>query len=456
MPPKASVLIAEDETQAREALRALLEDEGYRVIAVADGAAAAELLEQSAVEAAILDIRMPRKDGLALLREIRNFPSPPAVLIMTAYGNSAAAIEAMALGAFDYLTKPLNFDELLIQLDRAIENRRRADELEAYRLEEDSWQGTEIIGDSPAMQKLYKLIGQVSATDSTVLIRGESGTGKEVVARAIHRHSPRGGRKLVKVNCAAIPETLLEAEMFGHERGAFTGAAQRRIGKFEYAAGGTLFLDEIGELPPSTQAKLLRVLQDHCIERLGSNITIPLDVRILTATNCDLETAVREGRFREDLYYRLNVVTVSLPPLRERREDIPELAAFLLKRGAARLKLHTPVITDEAMALLSGGAWPGNVRELEHCLERALILSRSGIIRREHVALPENPESAEIGGALDAVPLEEGLHDAVARLERRMIERALASAAGNRTRAAEILKINRRLLYDKLREYFLN
>ena len=452
MPPKASILIAEDETQAREALRALLEDEGYHVVAAADGVEAAELLEQFAVEAAILDIRMPRKDGLALLREIRDITSPPAVLIMTAYGNSAAAIEAMALGAFDYLTKPLNFDELLIQLGRAIENRRRADELEAYRSEEDSWQGAEIIGDSPAMQKLYKLVGQVAATDSTVLIRGESGTGKEVVARAIHRHSPRGSRKLVKVNCASIPETLLEAEMFGHERGAFTGAAQRRIGKFEYAAGGTLFLDEIGELPPSTQAKLLRVLQDHSIERLGSNITIPLDVRILAATNCDLETAVRDGRFREDLYYRLNVVTVMIPPLRERREDVPELAAFLLRRAAARLKLHVPAVTDNAMALLSGGAWPGNVRELEHCLERALILSRSGVIRKEHIDLPENPESVD---PLDDIPLEEGLHDAVARLERRMIEHALASSAGNRTRAAEMLKINRRLLYDKLREYGL-
>ena len=452
MPPKASVLIAEDEAQAREALSALLEDEGYRVIAAADGMEAAELLEQSAVEAAILDIRMPRKDGLALLREIRELPSPPAVLIMTAYGNSAAAIEAMALGAFDYLTKPLNFEELLIQLGRAIESRRRAAELEAYRREEDSWQGTEIIGDSPAMQKLYKLVGQVSATNSTVLIRGESGTGKEAIARAIHRHSPRSERKLVKVNCASIPETLLEAEMFGHERGAFTGASQRRIGKFEYSAGGTLFLDEIGELPPSTQAKLLRVLQDHCIERLGSNITIPLDVRILAATNCDLETAVREGRFREDLYYRLNVVTVSLPPLRERREDIPELAVFLLRRTASRLKLNVPVIADDAMALLSGSAWPGNVRELEHCLERALILSRSGVIRREHVALPENPEP---GDPLNEFHVEEGLHDAIARLERLMIERALVSAGGNRTRAAEILKINRRLLYDKLREYSL-
>lgn len=372
---------------------------------------------------------------------------------MTAYGTSAAAIEAMALGAFDYLTKPLNFDELLIQLERAIDNRRKTSELEAYRSEEDAAQGLEIVGRSPAMQKLYKLIGQVSTTDSTVLIRGESGTGKEVVARAIHRHSLRGSRRLVKVNCASIPETLLEAEMFGHERGAFTGAAQRRIGKFQYAAGGTLFLDEIGELSPSTQAKLLRVLQEFTIERLGSNVTIPLDVRLLAATNCDLELAVREGRFREDLYYRLNVVTLTVPPLRERRKDIPELAAFLIRRAAARLKMQTPTLSEDAVELLAARDWPGNVRELEHCLERTLILGRSGVIRPEDVALDAGPPAADpVGG----FPLDEGLHAAVARLERGMIERALAASGGNRTRAAGILKINRRLLYDKLREYGLD
>ena len=335
MRPKASVLIAEDEAQARESLRALLEDEGYQVLCASDGMEASRILGQSTVEAALIDIRMPFKDGLTLLRELKDYPAPPAVLIMTAYGTSALAIEAMALGAFDYITKPLDFEELRIQLQRAIEDRRKTSELEAYR-EEDAQQDSEIVGKSAAMQKLYKLIGQVSATDSTILIRGESGTGKEVVARAIHRHSLRCARRMVKVNCASIPETLLEAELFGHERGAFTGASQRRIGKFEYAAGGTLFLDEIGDLAPSTQIKLLRVLQDHCIERLGSNITIPLDVRIITATNRDLEAAVREGHFREDLYYRLNVVTIHMPPLRQRREDIPELAQYSAapQRGA--------------------------------------------------------------------------------------------------------------------------
>ncbi|MBZ5496713.1 MAG: sigma-54 dependent transcriptional regulator [Acidobacteriia bacterium] len=446
------ILIAEDEKQARESLSALLEDEGYKVICASDGDEAARILTTTTVEAALIDIRMPGKDGLVLLRELRENPNPPAVLIMTAYGTSAVAIEAMALGAFDYLIKPLNFDELRIQLQRAIENRRRIRELEAYRIEEDTLQESEIVGSSPAMQKLYKLIGQTAPTDSTVLIRGESGTGKEVVARALHRHSPRAALHMVKVNCASIPETLLEAELFGHERGAFTGATQRRIGKFEFADGGTIFLDEIGDLSPSTQAKMLRVLQDHCVERLGSNITIPLDVRVLAATNRDLEGAVREGRFREDLYYRLNVVAIVIPPLRERREDIFELAQVLLRRSAARLRLPTPTISEEARRVLYQNDWPGNVRELEHCLERALILSRSGVIMPEHVKLAAGPLTAD---PLDAFSLEEGLHGAVHKLERRLIERALATAAGNRTRAAQLLKINRRLLYDKLREHGL-
>jgi DNA-binding NtrC family response regulator len=452
MKHKASILIAEDEAQAREALRALLEDEGYKVLSASDGMEASRLLSRSAVDAALIDIRMPFKDGLTLLKELKDHPAPPAVLIMTAFGTSAVAIEAMALGAFDYLTKPLNFDELRIQLQRALEDRRRTSELEAYRDDENSHPEFEMVGSSPAMQKLYKLIGQVSATDSTVLIRGESGTGKEVVARAIHRHSLRGSHRMVKVNCASIPETLLEAELFGHERGSFTGASQRRIGKFEYAAGGTVFLDEIGELTPSTQVKLLRVLQDYCIERLGSNITIPLDVRILAATNCDLEAAVREGRFREDLYYRLNVVTISIPSLRQRREDILELALVLLRRSATRLKMQVPAISDGAKQLLLSNDWPGNVRELEHSMERALILSRSGIIQREHL---EFSAGLTANDSTEPFSLNEGLHGAVAKLERQLIEQALSTSGGNRTRAAEILKINRRLLYDKLREYGL-
>jgi DNA-binding NtrC family response regulator len=451
MKRKGSILIAEDEEQAREALRTLLEEEGYSVVAVADGDEASRLLDRSAVDAAVLDIRMPGKDGLTVLREVGVQPRPPAVIIMTAYGNSGAAIEAMTLGAFDYITKPINFTELLIQLERALENRRRALELEAYRAEETPAPSWELVGSSPVMQKLYKRIGQVAPTDSTILIRGESGTGKELIAHAIHDHSPRKERRLVKVNCASIPETLLEAELFGHERGAFTGAVQRRIGKFEFAEGGSIFLDEIGELSASTQAKLLRVLQERTIERLGSNVAFALNIRILAATNVDLEAAMKTGAFREDLYYRLNVVTIEAPPLRARREDIGELAQHLLRCSAARLRMPRPALDAEACRVLASRDWPGNVRELEHCLERALILSHGGLITPEHL----EPAAHPTDDPFDAVPLEEGLHPAVARLERRMVERALNQAGGNRTHAAEILKINRRLLYDKLREFGL-
>jgi DNA-binding NtrC family response regulator len=394
---------------------------------------------------------MPGKDGLTVLRELRNGKHPPAVLVMTAYGNSSVAIEAMKLGAYDYITKPLHFDELLIQLERAVANRRQAMELNAYRGHEQPVGGeTAIVGNSPAMQRVYKLIGQVAPTDSTVLIRGESGTGKELIARAIHAHSPRKQNRMVFVNCAAIPDTLLEAELFGHERGAFTGAVARRRGRFELANGGTIFLDEIGELSPAMQAKLLRALQERTIERLGSEQTIPLNVRVLAATNRDLEKCVRDGSFREDLYYRLNVVTMCVPPLREHPEDIPELADHLLAKLARHHKLHFAGLTPEVDQALRKRDWPGNVRELEHTLERALVLSRGAPISAEHITMHTNPNSVD---PLAQLPLEEGMHALVSRLERSLIERALVQAGGNRTRAAEILQINRRLLYDKLLEY---
>ena len=450
MKQTASVLIAEDEPAAREALRQLLEDEGYRVLCTARGDEALELLADARVEAALLDVRIPGRDGLSVLRELQRYDNPPAVLVMTAYGTSSIAIEAMTLGAFDYLTKPINFDELLILLRRAIDSRRRSYDLENWRTQEAQSPENQIVGSSPPMQAMYKLIGQVSPTDCTVLIRGESGTGKELVARAIHQHSPRRDRPLLKVNCAAIPDTMLEAELFGHEKGAFTGAAARRLGKFEYANGGTIFLDEIGEMTPGTQAKLLRVLQEHTIERLGSNATISLDIRILAATNRDLETAVRNRSFREDLFFRLKVVEIVVPPLRERRGDIPELVQALAHRSASRLRLPAAAVSEEALDWLSRQDWPGNVRELEHTIERALVLSRGTAIRTDHLSAP-----VSFGGTdnFDDVPLELGLHEAVRRLERRLLERALEACSGNRSRAADLLKINRRLLYDRLHEF---
>jgi two-component system response regulator AtoC len=449
--PQASILIGEDDDRARDSLRALLSDEGYRVQTARDGTEVSQRLKEAEFDAVLLDVRMPGKDGLSLLREIREQPRPPVVLIMTAYGNSGLAIEAMKLGAYDYVTKPLHFDQLLIQLERAVSNRMQSisppespDENET--IEED----VELIGQSPAMQKVYKLVGQVAATDSTVLIRGESGTGKELIARAIHRHSPRRTARLVSVNCAAIPDTLLEAELFGYEKGAFTGAAARRKGKFEMADHGTIFLDEVAELPAATQSKLLRFLQERTIEPLGSENTIQLDVRILAATNRSLEQCVEQRTFREDLFYRLNVVGIVAPPLRERREDIPELAAYLLKKLIAKRNLPTTSFTPEALSALKMADWPGNVRELEHAIERAVILSHGTPITAD---LLVRPQLTRDGDPFQDVRLEEGLHELVARLERTLIKKALAEAAGNRTRAAEILKINRRLLYDKLREF---
>jgi two-component system response regulator AtoC len=447
---KAKILIGEDDARARDSLRALLEDEDFSVETACDGVEVSERLQESEFDAVLLDVRMPGKDGLSLLREIREKPKPPAVLVMTAYGNSAVAIEAMKLGAYDYVTKPVHFDELLIQLERAVANRLQSPALEGDDQENDATEDAELIGESPAMQRVYKLIGQVAPTDSTVLIGGESGTGKELIARAIHAHSPRRLARLVTVHCAAIPETLLEAELFGHEKGAFTGAISRRKGKFEAADGGTIFLDEVGELPTATQAKLLRVLQERTIEPLGSERTLKLDVRILAATNRKLDQCVQQGTFREDLFYRLNVVNIVAPPLHERREDIPALAAHLLRKLISRRKLDPASFTPEAIEALKVREWPGNVRELEHAIERAVILSHG---------VPISPElfgPAKVTQHFDPfreVPLEEGLHDLVTKLERSLIERALTQAGGNRTRAAEILRINRRLLYDKLREF---
>jgi len=446
------ILIAEDDARARDYLGALLRDEGYAVETAADGTEAWRLLEEGGFDGLLLDVQMPGKDGLTILRDLQALAQPPAVLVMTAYGSSSVAIEAMTLGAYDYLTKPLHFDELLIQLARAVAARAEALELEAYRWDarvEDEHPA--LVGSGPAMQGVYKLVGQVAPTGSTVLIRGESGTGKELVAQALHVHSARRDRPLVSVSCAAIPETLLEAELFGHEKGAFTGAMGRRRGRFELAEGGTIFLDEIGELSGATQVKLLRVLQDRVIERLGSEQSTKLDVRIIAATNRDLEQAVREGAFRKDLYYRLNVVTIAIPPLRERREDVRELAEHLLRKLARERRLAPGELTAGAVERLQAYDWPGNVRELEHALERALILSHGGHIASEHLAL--STATAGASGPFDGVPLEKGMHAAVAELERRLIERALAAAGGNRSRAAQILRINRRLLYDKLQEF---
>jgi DNA-binding NtrC family response regulator len=447
---KARVLVVEDDVRARESLEALLGDEQYEVEVAADGRQALDRLATTAFDAVLLDVRMPGKDGLSVLADMHKSRKRPAILVMTAFGSSEVAIEAMKLGAYDYMTKPIHFDELLVQLDRSIASRRL--QIANVRENSDDANLTDValIGNSVAMRHVYKLIGQVVTSDSTVLILGESGTGKELIARAIHTHSHRSTGPMIAVNCAAIPDTLLEAELFGYEKGAFTGAHARRAGKFQAADGGTLFLDEIGDLSPAMQVKLLRVLQEHTIEPLGADRAIPLDVRIIAATNADLTGAIREGRFREDLFYRLNVVTIEAPPLRNRREDIPALAAHILRKLIVRRRLPSATFTQAGLeALQRRTRWPGNVRELEHVIERALILSHGSAIGPELLSVESSPETSDPFGDL---PLEEGFHSLVRKLERALIMRALAQADDNKSRAAEILKINRRLLYDKLKE----
>src|SRR6202050_3034447 len=377
------ILVAEDDRTARVSLVGLLEAEGFAVLSAETGTQAHSLLVSEEPDVALLDIRMPGLDGLTILRRAREGGLGTALIVMTAHGDSNTAIEAMKSGAFDYVLKPLDFHQLLPQIERAIEHRRLAKELRSLRSQvaADGVAAT-MVGHSSAMQYVYKLIGQVADSDATVLIRGESGTGKELVVNAIHFNSGRSKGPLVKVNCAAIPETLLESELFGHEKGAFTNAAFRRIGRFEEASGGTLFLDEIGELAPTLQSKLLRAIQERTIERLGSGTPIRVDLRLITATSRDLEKAVSEGQFREDLYYRLNVVVVELPPLRDRRQDIPSLVEHFLSRAG-----RSVAVAPAALNLLCDYHWPGNVRELENTVERAAVLARSGIIDAQDIQL---------------------------------------------------------------------
>jgi len=394
---------------------------------------------------------MPGLDGLTVLRRAREGGSDCALIVMTAFGDSEKTIEAMKLGAFDYISKPFDFKLLVTQVNRAIEQRKLARELRS--IQNGGAAPTiskAMVGNSPAMQHVYKLIGQVAASNVTVLVRGESGTGKELVVNAIHYTSGRTERPLVKVNCASIPETLLESELFGHEKGAFTNALYRRIGRFEEASGGTLFLDEVGDLAPAAlQSKLLRAVQERVIERLGSNTPISVDIRLIAATSRDLEAAVNAGSFREDLYYRLNVVTIALPPLRERRQDIPALVQHFISRSGSPIS-----ITPSALARLCDYRWPGNVRELENVIERALVVARTGVITEGEIQLKTRAEQVDKKWT-ELAPIEEGLKTNMADLEKNLIERALRQAQGNKTRAAEILGIHRRLLYEKIREYGL-
>src|SRR5512136_1518149 len=380
------VLVVDDEESVRWALTKALERAGYRVDLAADGPSGSSAAENSDVDLVLLDVRLPGRDGLAVLGDLRKRRPDLPVIMMTAYGTLQVAVEAMKQGAYDYIGKPFDVDEVLLVVGKALEAQALAREVSQLRqLTEDRFDLGGIVGGSPAMQQIFKAVGKVAGTELTVLLRGESGTGKELIARAVHENSRRKGRSFVPVNCAAIPRELLESELFGHEKGAFTGAVAARRGRFEQAEGGTVFLDEIGDMDLSLQTKLLRVLQERRVERLGGEGSLPVDVRIVAATNQDLEAAVARRGFREDLFYRLNVVTIHLPPLRDRPEDIPGLTDHFLTAFAREQNAAPKVFSPEAMELMLAHAWPGNVRELENVVKRAAALTTTTLVLSDHL-----------------------------------------------------------------------
>ncbi|MDQ3031185.1 MAG: sigma-54 dependent transcriptional regulator [Myxococcota bacterium] len=443
------VLVVDDEPTARSGLRKLLGLEGFEVDEAEDGAAALAVANDRAPDIVVTDLKMPRMDGFELLLELRKAMPTLPVIVVTAFGDVATAVQAMKSGADHYLVKPVDFDELTVAIDRALERRDLKVETEQLRrqLREQDHSGLEgLLGTSPAMQRVYRVVTQVAPARATVLLTGESGTGKGEIARAIHAKSPRASKPFVTLHCAALAESLLESELFGHERGSFTGADKRRMGRFEQANGGTLFLDEIGEIPPSIQVKLLSVLQERAFERVGGNDVVKVDVRLIAATNRDLTVEVSEGRFREDLYYRLNVVHVEMPPLRARGNDLLILAEhFLAKfRDENGKELHG--FTDAALAKLSAHRWPGNVRELENAIERAVVLAESDSI--DAADLPIQLATSARGGA--QIP-----GATMAEIERHAILATLDAVGGSTTRAAEMLDLSVRTIQYRLHEYGL-
>jgi DNA-binding NtrC family response regulator len=444
------VLVAEDDRVARELLCEILRSEGFEVEAVDDGAGAIERAVAGRYDLVVSDVRMERSGGLDVLKAFtERAPSTPVILI-TAFGDVAGAMEAIQRGAYDYVSKPFNIEELKLTVARALERKRLVAEQKTVPPEART-NLQDIVGKTPVMLEVYKLVARVAASTATVFVHGESGTGKELVARAIHTHSPRAGGAFVPVNCTALTESLLESELFGHAKGAFTGAIASKRGLFEMANGGTLFLDEIGDMGPKMQAQLLRTLQDGEVRPVGGAESIRVDVRLVCATNKDLEEEVKAGRFREDLYFRINVVTIRLPPLRERREDIPVLVGHFLHKLALRERREPAAMSPEALRLLSSYAFPGNVRELENAIERAVAVAKGNVILPSDLPPevgggPEPGAGAETGGILGEV----GNRPTLAELERRYIQLVLGEVGGNKKKAAEKLGIDRRTLYRAL------
>jgi two-component system NtrC family response regulator len=455
-PVRARLLVVDDEQPQREMLARILERAGFAVKTAGDGEQALSLLEANTFDLLLTDQRMPSMGGLELLENAQRLQPRIAVVLMTAYGTVSTAVAAMKRGAADYLTKPFERDELLLVVDKAIRQRRLEDEVASlHGVLKDRTQLGNIIGVSPAMQEVFSLIERVSFADVPVLITGESGTGKELVARAIHQGSNRASAPFVALNCGAVPDTLLESEFFGHERGAFTGAVRSHAGRFEQADGGTLFLDEIGTMRVDLQAKLLRAVQEQEVQRLGSDRTRKVDVRILAATGEDLEEAIRNRTFREDLYYRLNVVPIHLPPLRERSEDIPLLVQHFVEAAARKLSREVPAIAPDAMERLQAYPWPGNVRELENCMERLLVLSRGSHLGPDDLPANLRDGAMTAGGGVSGFDLPpEGVP--LSEVECHLIRQALQRCRGQLRPAARLLGISYKTLQYRIRKYGLD
>lgn len=450
---KSRILVVDDESSHRQMIEAVLSAEGYEISQADDGQTAIVAVEDRFYDLVIMDIRMPKISGIEALKKIKSISPGIPIIIMTAYASVGNAVEALKSGAYDYLIKPLDIEELKILVVKAL--RFRQLEQENVYLKErlnDRFDFSKILGRSPAMNSLFETMALVAPSEATVLIVGESGTGKELIASAVHQNSPRKDRPLIKVNCAALPETLLESELFGHEKGAFTGAIARKQGRFQLAHKSSIFLDEIAEMAPATQAKILRVLQEREFEPVGSSQTFKVDTRIIAATNKNLEEEIKAGRFREDLYYRINVVTLVVPPMRERREDILLLADFFLKQYAEKNNRPIKGFTPRAVDLLMRYDWPGNVRELENVVERAVIMARGDMITPLEFpdVLQDLDEEAK------ASPLALTAGRSLKEVEKVMILRTLEETGGNRTHAARILGISRRTLQLKLKEYGIN
>jgi DNA-binding NtrC family response regulator len=448
-----SVLLVEDKESMRGMLAESMRDKGFVVHEAAEGPQARAMLESASFDVVVSDVRLPGLDGLHLLRAAREKRPHARVILMTAYGSVEKAVEAMRDGAFDFLTKPFDVDHLLELVERAAESGKlqRENILLRERFRE-QLAAPVIVGESPLLKAAMEKAARAAKLDTTILLRGESGTGKELFARAVHHWSPRADGPFVVVNCAAIPETLLESELFGYEKGAFTGAVTSKAGKYELAQAGTLFLDEIGDLPASLQAKILRALQGGEIERLGATSPLRVNVRVVAATNRDLERAVEEGAFREDLYYRVSVFPIEIPPLRHRREDIAPLSGRFLARLAREMKRPTPVLSDPALEMLVSHAWPGNVRELENVLERSLIMCDSSLLEPEHLDLPQ------VTGTLkgwSGEPLREVTGKAVWAAEESALLAAMRLAGGTKTKAADMLGVSYKTLLTKLKEHGL-